>query len=157
MGQGGVRDGLKRVDEYLEAALDLIGDDPKKRTAIGEWLVALAPWAEKTTELAGDLAPPIKFVLAIWKEARQENDPQKLGALAFTVAYQHAIEQSLEQVLAERAIKQGRLEPLAPVQKKEKKLEPMPVDYDYTSASLEDVGTHPFVEALPSPTGRLAP
>jgi len=137
---------LKRVDEYLGAALDLVGDDPKQRSAVGDWLLALVPWLETAIGIGAEFAPPIKFVLALWKEHGDVATLQALGEMAFTVAYQQAAQQALEQIVAEQAVAQARLDRYASSPSvKLPPIDPMGEAYDFTDTPLSEIAQHAFV------------
>lgn len=58
-----------------------------------------APWAGVVVEAIGESLPPVKFLLKLFEGLAKVDDPQELGSLAFTLAYQHAVQQALPEVI----------------------------------------------------------
>jgi hypothetical protein len=61
------------------------------------------PWIENTTEVIGDALPPVKAVLKVIEFLTKETDPRALGLLAFSLAYQSALVDSIQAIKTDPA------------------------------------------------------
>jgi hypothetical protein len=73
---------LDNVAEKLDAA---------GTQSLGDAIDMALPWAESTAEVVGEALPPVKAVLKIIGFITKETDPRALGLLAFSLAYQSAV------------------------------------------------------------------
>jgi uncharacterized protein YjbI with pentapeptide repeats len=102
---------IKSVTEFLSDALDKLKDSHFPE-AIGQ----AAPWAETFVGAAADAAAdtilPIKFLVKLCEKITEINDPEELGHLACTIAFEHAAEQTIKEVGGpldeKRAIKEAK-------------------------------------------------
>lgn len=86
---GGTLDRLKGVHEMLADVVEAT-----EEFDILEALKDASPWAEAVGNALGDALPPVRFVLKLFEELNKIEDPNELGYLAATLAYQQAVEQA---------------------------------------------------------------
>jgi uncharacterized protein YjbI with pentapeptide repeats len=137
---------LKGVHEFLAGALEAVrGQDG--RSAFVEALGTLVPWAgsvlQATANAASESLPPVKFLLQLFEDLTELDDPNELGLLACTLAYQRAVEQAVpalwndEDWMRVRGVE--RSFPAPPTEQ-----------YDFATFTWDDPLAHPFIkEAAP--------
>lgn len=86
---GGTLARLKGVHEMLADVVEAT-----KELDILQALKDASPWAEAVGNALGDALPPVRFVLKLFEELNKIEDPNELGYLAATLAYQQAVEQA---------------------------------------------------------------
>jgi hypothetical protein len=86
---GGTLGKLKGVNNMLADVLEAT-----ENLDIVEKLKEASPWAEAVGNALGDAIPPVRFVLKLFAELTEVKDPDELGYLAATLAYQQAVEQA---------------------------------------------------------------
>lgn len=88
---------IKTVTEFLHDAVEKV-KDLHFPDAISE----AAPWAETvvgaTTDAVGEVVPPVKFLLKLCEKLTEVNDPEELGHLACTVAFERVAEKVIKEV-----------------------------------------------------------
>jgi hypothetical protein len=80
---------LSTIAEFLANTVDAVKDTP--------WPDAIPhclPWAGMIGEAAAEAVPPIRFLLSLFEQLTGEDDPEVLGYLACTMAYQRSVEQA---------------------------------------------------------------
>lgn len=134
----GVHSRVKSVQEYLEEVVKLCGEPGKTPTEIGRALAEAAPWATTLVGALGEAVPIVKFLLKLFQGLTAIDDPEELGLLACSLAYQQAVQQSVAEVLGVRPPPASRVRAELPA------TGPAP-PYDFKTFSFESAATHPFV------------
>ncbi|MBA3240576.1 MAG: pentapeptide repeat-containing protein [Acidobacteria bacterium] len=84
----------KSITEFLADAVE-----KAKTLPFPEAIRQAAPWAEPAigaaAETVGEVLPPVKFLVKLAHKITEINDPEELGHLACTVAYERAAEQAI--------------------------------------------------------------
>jgi hypothetical protein len=82
---------IKSVAEFLVDASKAVkaADFAAKLGEIVPW------WMQAVGQSAADAAPPIKFIATLFGKLGQITDPDRLGYVAFTTAYQRSVEKAL--------------------------------------------------------------
>ncbi len=128
-------DGMQSVSDFMNDAIEAF--DGKDFAAA---LHKAAPWWGKAlADTAGEAFPLIGFVLKFAKQLMKENDPEKQGYSACTMAYNRAVEQSVSALSTKLALATSRA-----TKKSLKKGMPKDVDmgdFSYDEKALE----HAFV------------
>lgn len=84
---------VKSVTEFLSEVMAVVkGSDLLK--AVAEAL----PWAAVVGEAIAEAVPPVKFLIKLFDGLGKELDPEKLGYLACTMAYERSVEQALSAI-----------------------------------------------------------
>lgn len=129
--------GLKSVGDFLSEAIE-----KTKAMDFPEALKQAAPWAERVfgaaADAAGEVLPPIKFIVKFAEKLTEINDPEELGHLACTIAFERATEQAVEEIggpAEKRTVMEEAKAQLA-------LLEPCE-DVDLGTFSYENAVTHP--------------
>jgi hypothetical protein len=127
---------LQTITEFCSSLLEKSKDLPFK-----EKLVQLLPWAAKGGKLVGEIAPLANVLIKLVDEITKEQDPEKLGLLACSLAYQRSAALALAQ--------QGEPEVRVPFQNSledaRKQLGKLEAGWNLTGFSLEAPLAHPFV------------
>jgi hypothetical protein len=84
---------IKSVADFLSDAVEGFKD-----TDFPAAIARALPWAEVVGESVAEALPPVKFVVKLFKTLTKETDPEALGHLACTIAYEHAVEQAIKEV-----------------------------------------------------------
>lgn len=123
---------FKSISKFLGDAMDgLKGADFVK--AVG----AASPWLGAIGKSAGDALPPVKFVLSLFENAVAITDPNELAELAFSVSYEHAVEQAVEAVGT----------PSQPVRSLRNLQDSMPdAALDFSHLTYDQLLLHPFIQ-----------
>lgn len=129
---------LKSVGDFLSEAIEKTKD-----MDFPEAIKQAAPWAETVLGAAADAASevllPIKFVVKLAEKLTEINDPEELGHLACTIAFERATEHAVEEIggpAEKRTVMEEAKAQLA-------LLEPCE-DVDLGTFSYENAITHPF-------------
>ncbi len=80
---------LKGVTEFLSSAVESF-----KEAGFVEAIGNALPWAGALGEALGETVAPVKFVVAFFAKLTEINDPNQLGLIACTLAYQRSVEQA---------------------------------------------------------------
>src|SRR5215471_16525365 len=83
---------LRSVTEFFSELLE-----GTKELPFREKLVELLPWAAKGGKIVGEVTPLSKVLVKLVEEITKEKDPEKLGLLACSLAYQHSAALALAQ------------------------------------------------------------
>lgn len=79
--------------------------DVAKKLPNGGWLGSAVesalPWAEQAANAVGDALPPVKAILSLVQLFTREPDPNALGLLASSLAYQAALAEAIKQIEAD--------------------------------------------------------
>jgi hypothetical protein len=127
---------FKSVTKFLSEAVDAAKDND----AI-QGVIKAVPWESVTIvgKSVVQALPPLKFVYSLIEKLTEIIDPDELGCLACTVAYQRSVEQAFRAVAP---TSQGRID----AGKLKKRLEHEPDDLaDFAGFSYETALTHWFV------------
>src|SRR5436190_5243256 len=81
---------IKDVSEYLSDIVEMAG-----KSNYLEAVAKATPWAGAAVDALGEALPPVKFAVKLFESLTKEHDPEALGHLACTLAYQNAIEQTV--------------------------------------------------------------
>ena len=128
---------LKGVHEFLQDALEAVGGKEGIKQ-VTRAITEATPWAGVVLDAANESLPPIKFLLKLFEGLTKVEDPNALGLLACTLAFQQAVQQSVQEVLGLEPPRRGVVK---------KQLEAAPgATYDFTTFSWEAPFTHPFVK-----------
>lgn len=87
---------LRTISEFFEDVTNALSEDHTR--TIVDAVRGAAPWAGLVVDALGASIPPIKFLLKLSQGLVEEKDPQRLGLLACTLAYQRAVEQAVDLV-----------------------------------------------------------
>jgi hypothetical protein len=90
-GAGKTIGALKGIADFFSEAVEAVKDND----AVEAIAKSVPWWAEATGTALAEALPPVKFVLKLFKELTKEDDPQILGLLASTLAYQRSVEETL--------------------------------------------------------------
>jgi uncharacterized protein YjbI with pentapeptide repeats len=99
---------VKSVNESLADISELI-QNAKLLQSWGETLSEAMPWASAIAEAATETIGPIKFLVKLFEAKTKITDPNQLGYLACTLAYQQAIEQTLRALAPEIKLRKGEV------------------------------------------------
>ena len=121
-------EGLVTVSEYLSKASAALKDVDLVE-ATGKAL----PWASLIGEAASEAIPVVKFVAKLFRAATRITDPQRLGCIACTTAYQQAIQEAVKKIGGPAKPKRGGL-------LGDDHLE----DVDFLTLDLDAPADHPF-------------
>jgi uncharacterized protein YjbI with pentapeptide repeats len=84
----------KSITEFLAEAVE-----KTKSLHFPEAIKQAVPWAEPAlgaaTETIGEILPPVKFLVKLAQKITEINDPEELGHLACTIAFERATEQAI--------------------------------------------------------------
>lgn len=83
---------LKSVTEFCSSLLESTKEIPLK-----EKFVKLLPWAAKGGKIVGEITPLAKVLVKIAEEIAKEKDPEVLGLIACSLAYQRSAALALAQ------------------------------------------------------------
>ncbi len=127
---------LRSVHEFLSGAVDAVGGKDGV-DAIVDAVEQSAPWTAIVLEASAESLPPVKFLLKLFEGMVNAQDPNALGHLACTLAFQRSVQQAVPEVLGSappraRAIRKCISAPTA--------------HYDFSTFSLATATTHPFVQ-----------
>jgi uncharacterized protein YjbI with pentapeptide repeats len=105
---GDVAEKLPDLIEKAEDATDRLPD------LFGKAIESAAPWLTATADALGEALPPVKAILSLAKFLTRETDPQALGLLAVSVAYQAALADAAKEIARDAAMRArlGRLKPV---------------------------------------------
>lgn len=139
---GGTLDRLKGVHEMLADVVEAT-----KELDILQALKDASPWAEAVGNALGDAVPPVRFVLKLFEELNKIEDPNELGYLAATLAYQQAVEQAWQAMPPEVLAQAKAADP----QLRKKALADLrsatPAEaYDFRSFSFDQALSSPFIK-----------
>lgn len=139
---GGTLDRLKGVHEMLADVVEAT-----ENLDIVEALKAASPWAEAVGNALGDALPPVRFVLKLFEELNKIEDPNELGYLAATLAYQQAVEQAWQAMPPEVLAQVKAADP----QLRKKALADLraatPAEaYDFSRFSFDQALSSPFIK-----------
>lgn len=81
---------LKSIADFLSDAVEALKD-----TTVVAAVGRAAPWADAFGSALSETIPPVKFAIELVKGFTEEHDPEALGFLAATLAYQRAVEQTV--------------------------------------------------------------
>jgi len=129
---GPIRSVTDFCSDFLEAS---------KECPVNETLSRLLPWATKGTHLLGEITPLARVLVKLVDAATKQQDPEILGILACSLAYQHSAAMALAQ--------QGEPRNHVPFESSalsvKKALEKLMIQVDLLGFSLEAPLAHPFV------------
>jgi len=142
---------LKSVGEFLSGAIEPIAKLGRSELVEGisgvgwagmvtKGLERAAPWAE----FAGSVAPPLKLLSMVIEHVANEPDPEVLAYLAWSTAYQRAVEQAVI-LLAYRMVGEGDPDQLEAQVKWAVEQMKRPEEPTIVHPSLKDVLNQPFV------------
>jgi hypothetical protein len=102
---------IKTVTEFLSDAVEKVKD-----LHFPDAITEAAPWAETivgaTADAVGEVVPPVKFLLNLCEKLTEVNDPEELGHLACTVAFERVAEKVIKEVGGpvedKRAVKEAK-------------------------------------------------
>jgi len=128
---------IKTVNEFLKDALDGFKD-----AGFVKALAEALPWAEAAVQGAKEVVPAVKFVVAVFEKLTRTPDPKALAYLAFTLAYQRAVEQAVTALGEPSDPRRIDDEVKAQLVAREDDVATL----DFSRFSLGDVLLHPFVK-----------
>jgi uncharacterized protein YjbI with pentapeptide repeats len=127
---------LRSVTEFCSDLLDASKELPLK-----ERLAELLPWAAKGGQILSEVTPLTKVLVKLVGEVTKEKDPETLGLLAGSLAYQRSAALAL--------VQQGEPSDRVPfehsLQSAKENLKKLKVRVDLAGFSLEAPLAHPFV------------
>jgi uncharacterized protein YjbI with pentapeptide repeats len=127
---------LQSVTEFCSSLLEATKEIPLK-----DKLAGLLPWAVKGGKIVSEITPLAKVLVKILDEVAKEKDPETLGLLACSLAYQRSAALALTQ--------QGEPRNRVPFQDSlhsaGERLKKLNVGVNLTGLSLEAPLAHPFV------------
>jgi hypothetical protein len=127
---------LKSLAVFFSDAIDSLKD-----TKLVEAVAEAAPWAGIFGGALAEVVPPVKFALELFKGLTDVHDPDALGFLASTLAYQRAVEQTIASLESSPSGKKAGQE----VKDELRTLEPS-VETDFKKFSFKTALEHPFVK-----------
>lgn len=88
-------DSVKSLTKFLSDAVDKAKD-----IDFPEAIDRVVPWAEDaveaTTEALAEALPPVKFLVKLSEKLTEINDPEELGHLACTIAFERAMQRAIK-------------------------------------------------------------
>ena len=81
---------IKSITNFLSDAIDGLKD-----TDFPGAVASAVPWVGLIGESVAEAVPPIKFLIKFFENVTKEHDPQELGAIACTMAYEQSLEQAM--------------------------------------------------------------
>ena len=97
--------GVSKISKYTKSLTEFLSSlaEKAKDASVGEAIEKVAPWLNKeflatVGTAAGETIPYLKFVVKVCEEISKETDPELLGHLACTMAYQKALEAAIKKV-----------------------------------------------------------
>src|ERR1700733_2312559 len=127
---------IKSVTEFCSSLLEATKEIPLKET-----LVKLLPWAAKGGRLLGEATPLAKVLVKLADEIVKEKDPETLGLLACSLAY----ERSAGLALAQQGEPANRVPFEQSLESVRGDLKKLKVSPSLAGFSLEAPFAHPFV------------
>lgn len=126
-----------RIKSVAEFVSDVV--DATKDVGFVARLGEIVPWWLKATATsAAEAAPPIRFVATLFAKLGEIRDPDRLAYLAFTTAYQRAVECALRYVGPPKAPSRQSWNPASDVTTPEEGM-------TFTNYSLSDPLNHAFL------------
>ncbi len=135
-GKKEARKTLSRVKSVSDFLADLIGS--VKHTGLLDALAEHLPWAAPLGAAVADAVPPIRFLVKLFRGLGEIHDPDLLGYLACTMAYQQALQQALPEIPGATAV--GKRE----IRSELRDATPEEL-YDFSRFSYDEALTHLFV------------
>ncbi len=126
---------MKSVSEFLSSAVEA-----GKGKKFPEAIAAAVPWAKTVVDAAAESAPPIKFAVTLLEQFTREHDPQALGHLACTLAYERAVEQAVAALRVPDSVRESRVN----LKDKISDVEPAGA-FDFARFSFSTALAHPFI------------
>lgn len=126
---------LKSIADFLSDAVDAFKD-----TSVVSAVAQAAPWADALGAALSETVPPVKFALELFKGLTEEHEPDALGFLAATLAYQRAVEQTITSIESPSNAKKAG----AGVKKSLRDAEPSST-VEMKKFSFKNANEHPFV------------
>ena len=127
---------LRTITEFCSGLLEAT-----KEISLKDKLVSLLPWAVKGGQIVSEITPLTKVLVKLVDEIAKEKDPETLGLVACSLAYQRAAALSLSQ--------QGEPKDRVPfeqaLQSASQDLKKLTTKVDLSGFSLEAPLAHPFV------------
>jgi uncharacterized protein YjbI with pentapeptide repeats len=127
---------LRSVTDFLSELLEGTKELPFK-----EKLAELLPWAAKSGEIVSEVTPLTKVLVKLVEEITKEKDPEKLGLLACSLAYQRSA--ALALALQGEPTKRVPFE--YSLQTAKKQLKKLKTDVSLAGFSLDAPLAHPFI------------
>ena len=122
---------------YIKKSYDFLGDfvTAVKDTPWPEAVAKALPWTGYVGEAVADTVAPVKFVLKLYENATRQDDPNELGMIACTAAFQRSVEQAFTRFPPEndKNTDTGALPSLE-----------FTDDYSFETFSYKDALEHPF-------------
>src|SRR5581483_992830 len=93
---------IRTATEFLVTVADRLTTAPSNGSrSLYDAVEFAVPWIESAAEVVGDALPPVKAALKMLELLTKENDPRALGFLAFSLAYQSAVADSVKAIEAD--------------------------------------------------------
>jgi hypothetical protein len=127
---------LRSVTEFCAGLLEATKEIPLK-----EKLAKLLPWAAKGGEIVSEITPLAKVLVKLVDEVAKNKDPETLGLLACSLAYQR----SAALALAQQGEPRNRVPFQNSLQSAREALKRLKIGVSLTGFSLEAPLAHPFV------------
>jgi hypothetical protein len=127
---------LKTVTEFCSSVIEATKEIPFR-----DKLVELLPWAAKGGKLVGEITPLAKVLVKLVDDIVKEKDPEVLGILACTLAY----ERSAALAVAIQGQPRNHVPLQNSIESAKQDLKRLNVAVDLTGFSLETPLAHPFV------------
>lgn len=126
---------LKSIAGFFSDAVDAFKD-----TSVASAVAQAAPWAGAAGAALSETVPPVKFALELFKGLTEEHEPDALGFLAATLAYQRSVEQTVASIESPSNAKKAGGE----VKKSLRDAEPSSA-VEMRKFSFKNANEHPFV------------
>jgi len=127
---------LRSITDFCSELLEATKEIPLK-----EKLVKLLPWAVKGGQIVSEVTPLAKVLVRLVEDVAKEKDPEALGLLACTLAYQR----SAALALAQQGEPQSRVPFEHSLRSATEELKKLKIHVGLTGFSLEAPLAHPFV------------
>ena len=127
---------IQSVTEFCSGLLEATKEIPLK-----EKLIKLLPWAAKGGHIVGEITPLAKVLVKIVDDVAKEKDPETLGLIACSLAYQR----SAALALAQQGEPKNRVPFERSLQLAKEDVKKLRVVTSLTGFSLEAPLAHPFV------------
>jgi hypothetical protein len=126
---------LKSIAEFFSDAIEAVKD-----TAVVDAIAGAAPWVDAVGGAFAEAVPPVKFLVELFARLTKEHDPEALGFLACTLAYERSVEEAIKSLGSPEAPRQVR----EAVKERLSALEPSE-DVTFKHFSFADATAHEFV------------
>ncbi len=123
-----------------------IAEGLSEQTQLAKAIEASLPWTEAAIASIGEALPPVKAIVSLVKFLTAEPDPNVLGLLAFSLAYQAATADLVREIEAEKNLRARIVEGWIPKELKSAlKAEKLESPAAFSTFRLSSAASHPLM------------